>query len=842
MSQEMPVVSVVVVNYKGAEDTIRCLKDFATVRWPQDRLELVVVDNASGDGSVERIRSAVPQAKVVASKRNTGFAGGCNLGVRKARGQYVAFINSDARPDADFLAASVPVLRDNPDVGAVATKVLDWEGEHIDFVGAGMSWYGQAFKTGVGGQAADGPDEERDVLFGTGSSLLMRKDLFEEVGGFDEDYFMFFEDVDLCWRLWVLGYRVRYVPRAVSYHRHHASMSSIGSWREKFLLERNALYTIYKNYDDANLQRFLPGAMALAIRRGVLLGGDDPTALDLAHGNVPGEAEVMEISRTAAASAYALDEFARNMGRFAAKRAELQERRKRPDSEITRLFTTPLQPNLGEEDFQRTYRDVVKAFEVDKAFSRKRRIAVITSDTVAKAMAGPAIRAWHIASALAQEHEVQLVTTGPCSLTSDAFRIRHVNELEMAEVESWADVIIFQGMIMHENPVIARSRKVIVVDIYDPIHLEQLEQAKDLGETKRRETVRDAAAVLNQQIRRADFLMCASPKQKDFWLGAMAAMGRVNPQNYDADPSLDSLISIVPFGVGDVPPVHEKTMVRGVIPGIGEDDKVILWGGGIYNWFDPLTLIRAIDRVKDVIPNVRLLFMGCKHPNPAVPEMRVAGEAYALARQLGLDGTHVIFHEEWVPYEDRQNFLLEADLGVSTHLDHIETAYSFRTRILDYLWSSLPIVCTGGDAFGEVVEAEGLGRTVPAENVDALVQALIEVLEDPEAMQVMRENVARVADRYRWRTALEPLLEFCRDPRRAPDLASSGSSVLLPSPLSVTPPKWGGVSGDIRLVGEYLREGGPRLLGAKVYSRTKRLLPSPLKRAVRSVVASPRRR
>ena len=136
---ETPIVSVVIVNYRGAEDTIRCLRDFAEIDWPQDHLELVVVDNASGDDSVRRIREAVPRAKVIASKRNTGFAGGCNLGVRRSRGEYIAFINSDARPGKTFLSAAVPVLREHEDVGAVATKVLDWEGKAIDFVDAGMS-------------------------------------------------------------------------------------------------------------------------------------------------------------------------------------------------------------------------------------------------------------------------------------------------------------------------------------------------------------------------------------------------------------------------------------------------------------------------------------------------------------------------------------------------------------------------------------------------------------------------------------------------------------------------------------------------------------------------------
>ena len=150
----------------------------------------------------------------------------------------------------------------------------------------------------------------------------------------------------------------------------------------------------------------------------------------------------------------------------------------------------------------------------------------------------------------------------------------------------------------------------------------------------------------------------------------------------------------------DEPPRHTRPVLRGVVPGIGDDDKVVLWGGGIYNWFDPLTLLRAVDKLRRRLPEVRLFFLGLKHPNPQVGEMTMADDAVALAEELGLVGTNVFFNEDWVEYDDRQNYLLEADIGVSTHLDHVETEFSFRTRLLDYLWASLPIVATSGDSLG----------------------------------------------------------------------------------------------------------------------------------------------
>ncbi len=130
----------------------------------------------------------------------------------------------------------------------------------------------------------------------------------------------------------------------------------------------------------------------------------------------------------------------------------------------------------------------------------------------------------------------------------------------------------------------------------------------------------------------------------------------------------------------------------------------------IYNWFDPLTLLHAVDKLRARVPEVRLFFLGMKHPNPHVPEMRMAVETRALADELGLTGTHVFFNEGWVEYDDRQNFLLEADVGVSTHLDHVETEFSFRTRILDYFWAGLPVVATGGDSLAELIEERWRGH------------------------------------------------------------------------------------------------------------------------------------
>lgn len=253
------------------------------------------------------------------------------------------------------------------------------------------------------------------------------------------------------------------------------------------------------------------------------------------------------------------------------------------------------------------------------------------------------------------------------------------------------------------------------------------------------------------------------------WLGHLAALGRVNPLTYDDDAELRRLIDVGSFGISHQAPVKTRRAVRGVIPGIGENDRVIVWGGGVYNWFDPLTVIRAIAQIRAEIPNVRLLFMGAKHPNPDVPQMQMLRDARALADELGLTNVHVFFNEEWVDYADRHNYLLEADVAISAHLAGLETDFSFRTRMLDYLWAGLPIVATEGDYFAQLIAERGLGAVVPAEDVGSMADAFVRLLSDDATRAACAERVAEVAGEFHWENTLAALVEYCRNPWQAAD-------------------------------------------------------------------------
>jgi glycosyltransferase involved in cell wall biosynthesis len=685
-----------------------------------DEVRLVV---AGSPDRLEHLCGGVPGASAHPVDPGTMIERARNLVVQVAPEPYALFLDARAQLPPGLLTNPVRMLEEQDKLSGVAIGVAGHPTPQVSL----SALPGPPMNLGPGNV---------EVLFAPNEAMLVRTGHFRAVGGFDERLTGAGSDLDLGWRLWIAGGSIRRCAES--------TISLAGdppgpTDQDSAARYRNALTTLFKCYDDERLQAALPAALLTM-----------PTLAD------------------PEAVAAGIEQFRRWLPNLRNDRRTVQGGRHRTDQEILPLFGQPLDALL---DVGRDAADVSAGLDLQRSFGSRRRILVVTGDVLTKKMAGPAIRAWQICEALAGDHDVHLATTGSiCRLESDRFQVEAADSKRMFDLERWCDVVILQGFVLLHSPALRQTNKIMLVDIYDPIHLETLEMSKRDDDASRTAQVRTAVETLNEQLRRGDFFICASPKQRDFWLGQLSALGRVNPATYDADPMLRKLVDVVPFGLPDGDPVADRRAIKGVIPGIGVDDEVVLWGGGIYNWFDPLVLIRAIDRLRRRRPNVRLFFMGVKHPNPEVPEMRMSVAARSLADDLGLTDVHVFFNEGWVGYEDRQNYLLDSDIGVSTHLEHAETAFSFRTRILDYLWAGLPIVATEGDGFADLIELEQLGLVVPPEDVDSLEAALFRILDDLEFSSACRKNVAQVRTRFVWSAVLRPLTDFCRSPRRAPDL------------------------------------------------------------------------
>jgi len=388
-------------------------------------------------------------------------------------------------------------------------------------------------------------------------------------------------------------------------------------------------------------------------------------------------------------------------------------------------------------------------------------------------MAGPAIRNFELARVLHKAgHEVTLAAPISTDIDQQPFAVTTWMSGPnggLRELMHEKDVILIQGYVLEHNMYLIDSGARLVIDLYDPFHLEYVASFDHEPESKRAPDWATVLRAITDQMRLGDFFLCASERQRDFWIGALSSLNRINPETYATDPSLRGLIDLVPFGIPAEPPRKQAPAIRGVVPGIGDEDFLLLWAGGIYNWFDPLTLILAVAQVSQQHPELKLLFMATAHPNPDVPEMAMVTHARRLAEETEMLDRHVFFNKTWVPYEQRADWLLEADAGVSTHQDHLETRFSFRTRILDYFWAELPVICTAGDSLADLVERERLGVTVPPCDVEAVAVALTRMMEHPEERQDQSARVREQARHLNWEVAAAPLVRYCGDPRRAPD-------------------------------------------------------------------------
>lgn len=278
--------SVVIVNYNGRRFLDRCLDALAAQEVPGG-FEVIVVDNASSDGSADHLRSRHPGVRVVEPGVNLGFAGGNNAGIREARGRHLVLLNNDTRVRPGWLRALVAAADAGPGHGAIASKSLfmDPPGT-IQNAGSlllsDLSGADRGFREPDAGQY----DRAEEVFGACGNGCLLRREMLDDVGTFDERFFMYYEDTDLAWRMRLRGWTVLYEPAAVLDHVHAGSS---GEWSPffTFQVDRNRLFLVLRNAAPALVVRVFWRFAALSARNAArtLLGRliRPPAALERAN-------------------------------------------------------------------------------------------------------------------------------------------------------------------------------------------------------------------------------------------------------------------------------------------------------------------------------------------------------------------------------------------------------------------------------------------------------------------------------------------------------------------------------------------------------------------------------
>lgn len=407
-----------------------------------------------------------------------------------------------------------------------------------------------------------------------------------------------------------------------------------------------------------------------------------------------------------------------------------------------------------------------------------KRTLLVSRDVLGEKMAGPGIRYYHLSRILSRHTALTLAI--PSQQDQDRAllqaRLPGVSIIEYS-LEQWstvndvaesADTIIISPYLASELPQFATMPAALVIDGYDPLLTEWLATLPEDNLEEQLAHWHSRSKQLFSQYLHGDFFICASERQRYWWLGQLEVAGRINPRTFQEDPSLRNLVDVVPYGLPEEPPRHTRQVVKGVWPGIGPDDTLLLWGGGLWSWLDPVTAVRAIARLHADYPHLKLIFPGTVHPNPEIGQgMPVRNsEIYSLAEEEGLLDKAVFFGE-WMPYVDWPNVLLESDIALSLHHDTVETQLAFRSRILEYIWAGIPIIATRGDTTGELVRSYQLGEVVEYEDVAAVADAILDLVhQGPSNYQ---QRLASARNELTWERTAQPLIQFCQNPRRAVD-------------------------------------------------------------------------
>lgn len=401
----------------------------------------------------------------------------------------------------------------------------------------------------------------------------------------------------------------------------------------------------------------------------------------------------------------------------------------------------------------------------------KDHVVIISHDIVGHYMAGPGVRYYHFARILSQEFPTLLLIPNEAEDLGNehSFHVRTYRRASWESLITWfknARVLILPGALAADFYPYEKLLPPVVIDAYNPLLPEWLAATQFRPEEQRRFWPAEMKR-LSVQYLLGDFFICASERQRDYLLGLLEAHGRINPWTFQQDTTLRTLIDVVSYGVPEYPPAASQPVIKGVWPGIAPQDTLVLWGGGLWPWTDPLTAIRAINLLRHRRPDIRLLFPGTRHPNPELHNFpSYLQEAQEIARQQGLLNSFVFFGE-WIPYSQWPGVLLESDAALSLHQpDAFETRWAFRTRLLDYIWAGIPIVSSRGDATSDLVAQHRLGALV-TNTPQAVSQALDRVLATP--ISQWESSFAQARQALTWPQVLQPLIRFCRQPNRAAD-------------------------------------------------------------------------
>jgi GT2 family glycosyltransferase len=245
-------IAVIVITYNGKRHLKECFN--ALLKQTCKNFEIYLLDNASSDGSSSFVRANFPQVKIIRFEQNYGFAEGYNRAINRVDSKYVVLLNDDTRVDSKWLEELTTAMNKGSKILAGGSKILFYNHPNlVQHAGGKLTFIGAGMDIGFGDEDCPAYDEPKNVGTVCGCGMIINKEFFERLGGFDDQYFAYFEDVDLCWRGWLQGYKTIYVPSSILYHKFGGSWGDRYSHNRIYYGTKNRFANIVKNLSAENL-------------------------------------------------------------------------------------------------------------------------------------------------------------------------------------------------------------------------------------------------------------------------------------------------------------------------------------------------------------------------------------------------------------------------------------------------------------------------------------------------------------------------------------------------------------------------------------------------------------
>jgi GT2 family glycosyltransferase len=745
---DIPFISFVVLNYNGIKYLQECLTSLLEVNYTQQRYEVILVDNASTDGSVKFVQEQFPSIRIIQNQNNLGFAAGNNIGAKEAVGDYVVFLNNDMWVDPQFVNSLLQASHSNPKAVCVGAKILNWSGTQIDFGGSAAHFAGYAYQLGHGKPANSTEyNKMQPVLFACGGAMLVDRQVFLDVGGFDEDFFAVYEDLDLGWRLWLFGYTVLYAPKAIVYHKHHGTLKRFSDYKKAVLYKRNSLYAVIKNYDDTNMHHILSAAF-LANSEAILTKALDENRINLADfdftSSLPINHSAVTLDRASAATLVANHDIISHLPRIMAKRRTIQAKRSRTDEQIAKLFRWPLRYLPGV--LNSTQFVLADAFGIQSLFrDLPRRILVFSSDILpypGLPTVGSGLRAWGIGQGLiACGHEVffsmpRAAITGrkeqvPAEVADLAWE--HHTMLSIVDKVGPDIIVVCNWAIMPLLPTEHLSIPV-VLDQHGPHMLERKYQNFGDYESNAKQKI-DA-------LKKADFFTCAGHKQRTYFLKWLEDAGW-------SDQECQEMCAPIPVSLS--PELPERQPAK---------DLTFVYGGVFLPWQDPSLSLSVLTEIMDARNQGQLRFYGGRHPVYPVDPGMFESLLNQLEHSPHVEICGMVSHDELI------HSYTHAHVAIDLMKRNPERELAFTTRTVEYLWCGLPVIYNDYSELSEYIRNYNAGWVVDPENRQAITEVIQDIFDHPEEVAERGRNAQRlVREQLSWTKTIAPLDNFIRHPR-----------------------------------------------------------------------------